>query len=902
METSQKKYLEILESVSHSPIYVSTEWLNKDKYQPGKRSPWKQSKFIADHRTVSSNEVLFDIDASYTNCRKYFKNIKIILDELKIKYLSFVSGGKGVHISFWFDIDKLSRETEELMKRAMGYGFGYKQIREYLWNDILDKAGIPERIRGSGNGKIFDKGVVSFDDLSGKHRLIRCCGGRKQLIDKNTKERSCHYKCWLKELPAKQPRITNFESVVFPDKIIPYLLPEDELGMLLDEYIKKAEERRESNLSEIVLKGKYVNLESVQNIINGLKRGGRAAGARIISIACANDNLPKTQAYDLLQEYVGNCSQIGETFNFEEAKAWADWIYRQPKVFWNCSLTEELGVHNRDTCDYCRTVHTKAYEFLESTDLLNKIKYVLDELIVGEDDNKLLIFLLALSKDFPNDKGRPKEERWNIHGDPQTQAILLNCDSSSGKSYIAKQILKLFPDENVSIHSRISKSALNYYVDKDMDGQVVMIEELQSIDDSSNQLRLWISEGYLKLTTVEKVKTPDGEEHQLIEKMTKGLPCFITGTAEDTVEHQLNTRMWMLSLDLSAEQTSKILDYQDRISRQEVVIPEAEIRVIQDSLSNLKQYHFINPFSDRELLNIPRDEIRVRRDYQKFLTLMYCVAYLHQYQRLIVENDKGQQFIVCELQDYLIAREVSEKTLTATFMGLSNAQIDVLKILTRIFGDSDFTDGDAAKEAKIVGSKSRSILKHLNNNSYLINVGMENGKYKYKVNSQKGLKEIAFPDAEILAEKTRNGSLLSEKLGKMVRNQQFYFVQNKSKFWEVKCRSENSRIGYQQISSITGTFGENVGMAEIIYAREIFQNEQNTPISETHTKNKKIISAIPRTPKIIEQELLDFLDKKGKIFISELKENVQGVTDEMLDKLKEQGEIYSPKPNEVKRF
>ncbi|MEM1661194.1 MAG: hypothetical protein QXR17_08685 [Candidatus Bathyarchaeia archaeon] len=73
----------------------------------------------------------------------------------------------------------------------------------------------------------------------------------------------------------------------------------------------------------------------------------------------------------------------------------------------------------------------EASPLLKDEKLLCKIREVMDKEIVGEYENKLLLFLIFLSKDL---------------GAEYAQACFIMGESSSGKSYLMHKVLSYFPD------------------------------------------------------------------------------------------------------------------------------------------------------------------------------------------------------------------------------------------------------------------------------------------------------------------------------------------------------------------------------------------------------------------------------------------------------------------------
>lgn len=753
-KTNQKEYFKQLTKVTHPEnLKVAVVKYNSktDSYTPGIR--YNSEKYeVHDERNIAVNEVVFDFD--WSSYKANYQRAKLVVEALenrKIPFIICATGGKGIHIhSFFNKLTFTTPKGKELFKTALSHYFNYKHLRLWFWNTILEEAGIEEKYRN----KQIDPKVLKFNYYAGTTHLIRDIGGRKHYKN-NEGEFEANYKTWIprEEFKSIKPRINNISNVQYPDKILTFNIDEEELCSYLTNYNDLQSKSEVKQLTNERIKGNYVDLDGVLKIREGLNEGNRSSGASIIAIAARIDNLGKKEAYDLIEEYADSCSQLGSRFTKEEGEQWVDWIYNHDKPYWNCQLLEDIGVHERELCEHCQLQNKEAIEFLTQTTMLKQIKEVLDMEIVGEDDIKILIFLLSLSKNFPSKTGKPG---WNLPQDPMSQNIILSCDSASGKTWMTKKVIQLFGDEDQDyfVVSRITKNAINYYTDINMDGKIIFIEELQGMDENTSQLRVWMSEGKLNLQTVEKVMNEEGQEvNTLVKKTTTGQPTFITNQAEGVVEDQLNNRSWVLSLDASESQTAKILDYQDNMTKGKQKIDGLKIRKIKDALQQLKPYHFIISFADRKAMSIPIKDVRSRRDYEKFLTLIKCSAYLHQHQRLISVDEDGNEFINCDIKDYDIAREYSSNVLGATFSGLTNAQIDLINYLKRCSWSNEFQISDVMRNLGKSQPHWYGLLKQLANLGFVSCEKELGNSTIYTLIQSKALNIINLPSGEELLKK-----------------------------------------------------------------------------------------------------------------------------------------------------
>ena len=91
---------------------------------------------------------------------------------------------------------------------------------------------------------------------------------------------------------------------------------------------------------------------------------------------------------------------------------------------------------------------SKVNPLLKDEKLLCRIREVMNEEIVGEYENKLLLFLIFLSKDL---------------GAEYAQACFIIGESSSGKSYLIHKVLSYFPEKCVIWLTRSTTHGLEYF-------------------------------------------------------------------------------------------------------------------------------------------------------------------------------------------------------------------------------------------------------------------------------------------------------------------------------------------------------------------------------------------------------------------------------------------------------
>lgn len=284
---------------------------------------------------------------------------------------------------------------------------------------------------------------------------------------------------------------------------------------------------------------------------------------------------------------------------------------------------------------------------LKNPDLFEMMIKELDKKIEGEEKSKKAITLSLCSV-------------W-VRGSEVPLNSLVSSESSAGKSFICKRIIKLFPEERVVYRTKITPEAFTYWHNEegwDWDGKICYLEDIsQSILDAPT-FKVMCSEGSTA-TIVIKQKAVDIH--------IQGKPVMLVTTARTSPNTEVLGRFQIIALDESKEQTKAIIFRQARQQNGEKYNPE-----IINALKLLKRKEVYIPFAEKiaEYLNESYnfESIRLRRDFSRLLDLVKCSAVLYQYQR--DENEKGE--IIAEEQDYQIAREVINYIQTQTFKGLTH--------------------------------------------------------------------------------------------------------------------------------------------------------------------------------------------------------------------------------------
>jgi DNA primase len=337
---------------------------------------------------------------------------------------------------------------------------------------------------------------------------------------------------------------------------------------------------------------------------------------------------------------------------------------------------EELQEHQvAKTLQPAEKVAMPAEEQQEALALL-KDPHLLDRLladftrcgVVGEEANKLIGYLAATSRklDAP-------------------LAVMVQSSSAAGKSSLMEAVLSFMPAEDKVQYSAMTGQSLFYMGAVDLKHKILALAEEAGAARASYALKLLQSEGVLSIASTGK----DPETGKLVtqEYRVEGpVMIFSTSTAIDHDEELLN-RCLTLGVDESREQTRAILQLQrQKRSLDGLVAKQQKTRIIkihQNAQRLLRPLAVRNPYADA--LTFPDERTRLRRDHEKYLTLIDTLALLHQHQREIksAEHDGERiEYVEVTLQDIETANRLAHEALGRSLDELSPQTRRLLELVT----------------------------------------------------------------------------------------------------------------------------------------------------------------------------------------------------------------------------
>jgi len=269
--------------------------------------------------------------------------------------------------------------------------------------------------------------------------------------------------------------------------------------------------------------------------------------------------------------------------------------------------------------------------------------------VVGEETNKLVSYLGVVSRHLE-----------------APLAVIVQSSSAAGKSSLMEAVLAFLPEEQRVQYSAMTGQSLFYMGEQDLKHKVLAIVEEQGAHSAAYALKLLQSEGVLTIASTGK----DPATGRLVTQQYRvegPVMIFLTTTAIHLDDELLN-RCLVLSVNEDREQTQAIHRVQREAQTLEGLLKKRErdeiLAVHRNAQRLLKPVPVVNPYARQ--LTFLDSQTRTRRDHTKYLTLIRCIALLHQYQRphkTVEHRGRTVDYIEVTLDDIAVANRLAHEVL-----------------------------------------------------------------------------------------------------------------------------------------------------------------------------------------------------------------------------------------------
>jgi hypothetical protein len=326
----------------------------------------------------------------------------------------------------------------------------------------------------------------------------------------------------------------------------------------------------------------------------------------------------------------------------------------------------------------------EALETLKSKDLLKRIVGDFDALgFIGEKHNKLLGYIAAVSR---------------LQPDPL--ALLILSRSGAGKTSLQDAVCKFVPPESAIQYTRMTGQSLFYRDQNALKNKVLAIEEEEGMQDAMYSIKTLISSQKLSIAAT-RTDAKTGKFSVDEYTVTGPVVVIVSTTNPDALDDETKQRFLTLTIDESPEQTKSILLAQRTKNSHtwyQMTADESGITKLHHNMQRLLKPLTVT-FPDELKITWPFSRLQMRREQQKFLSLVKALALLHQNQRKtgtmkrldgskmeFVQATQKDVDIALELGRLVFARNVDDvsptaRTLLAAIVKLVQEKYDDMKAL-----------------------------------------------------------------------------------------------------------------------------------------------------------------------------------------------------------------------------
>jgi DNA primase catalytic core len=333
---------------------------------------------------------------------------------------------------------------------------------------------------------------------------------------------------------------------------------------------------------------------------------------------------------------------INETLQLHENEIFIELLEQRTSILFSSEETnfsiedQSEPKQNKSVKSVQSVAESKPTEFLKTKDLLKRLNLQIGKAgIVGEENSRLLLFLIIIS--YMN--------KSPIHA-------IVQGSSGSGKTHIISRIADLMPGEDVLRFTRITESSLYNWGEFDLFRKIIIIEDLDGLkEDALYALRELISNQFLSSSVSMKDKKGNNKSTR---KEVKGQFSSLSATTKGETYEDNMSRSFLIAVDESKEQTTRIIENQNKRNAGEIDPKESQkaVAFIQQMVRNLKHYEVINPFATK--LQLPEKVHKIRRLNEMYQAVIKQVTFLNQYQRQLTKDNQ----LITEIEDIEQATEI----------------------------------------------------------------------------------------------------------------------------------------------------------------------------------------------------------------------------------------------------
>jgi len=449
-----------------------------------------------------------------------------------------------------------------------------------------------------------------------------------------------------------------------------------------------------------------------------------------VTIKCTTSKNPDKFCIDSLDLYSARARSIFIEGLSKELKAIPEAVNAEIKNL--IVLLEKERLKKKDEGDSTQIKYvmsaSEKEEALKSLKQKGLVKNLLKDFeqtgMIGEERAKLLGYLGTISRFQELPLG-----------------MLIVSRSGAGKTALQDAICKFVPDESLVKYTRLTGQALFYKAKDGLKNKVLAIEEEEGMEQAIYAIRTLQSSQRLTVATTRT--DPKTGKLKSDEYMVEG-PVFImiATTNPEALDYETRNRFIILTIDESRGQTQKIMDARKAgytlEGRMNAMVRGDVLKKHHNMQRLLRPIEVVNNYAPH--LDYPFDKLQMRREFNKYMTLINSIALLHQYQREIKTYSKGGktfEYIEVTVEDIALANELVLEFFPNSLDDLAphtrKLAGEITKLIQEKGGEATFTRKELRESSGWSDWPVRQGLEQLSEMGYLLKKGQNGVAFTYEL-------------------------------------------------------------------------------------------------------------------------------------------------------------------------
>jgi energy-coupling factor transporter ATP-binding protein EcfA2 len=358
---------------------------------------------------------------------------------------------------------------------------------------------------------------------------------------------------------------------------------------------------------------------------------------------------------------------------------------------------------------------TRCIEFLRQPSLINDINTLIGKAgITGEETNRILLFVIASSYKM-ND---------TLHG-------LIQGSSGSGKTRLLRVISELMPPEDIKRYTRVTDNSFYNQDEYFFVNKLLCFEDLDGLKEDA-QLAVRELQSNEILITSTSIKDANGSIRGG-ERIVRGPIASLACTTKGEIYEDNVSRSFLIAVDESRKQTTRIIDYQNQISAG--MIDKQEQKQTREFLQNcirlLKPMEVINPYAGK--IKLPEEAHKIRRLNELYQSFVKQITLINQYQRKT--DNRGR--LISQKDDLQVALDILFESILLKVDELDGSLRQFYERLKGYVEKKDknyeFTRFEVREATGVSKTQQHYYIQKLIELEYLQQRGYANRGYRYKI-------------------------------------------------------------------------------------------------------------------------------------------------------------------------